>query len=295
MTKEKKCFISFSSKDDEFVRTHLLPILIESGYVYQFNFEEITSQDALYEYITKSITNSDLFVCLYDKSSLYVNFEIGVALGNSKSIITIIKSDNLFDFPAEFKFTNHLFLDKAKIHLFRKNLIAKIKFQTEEIIDSTTYSLATKSDTKLIAIQIGTEETDYELELKFTFEFIKLLKKLTKNPQIELSEVSKGSLKSLLNIDLKSCADLIEKIIFFIPEFKKRKLENLKIEAEIERMNTETKGLGNDINIKQAISFVELLEKYQKLGINIQIDNQLIISQNNQGVISIKEPKLLLQ
>jgi hypothetical protein len=71
---------------------------------------------------------------------------------------------------------------------------------------------------------------------------------------------------------------------------KKKKLENLKIEADIERTKTETEIL----ELEKMNKFADILEKYQKLNINIQIDSQLIIAQDRQGVITIREPSLLL-
>lgn len=49
---------------------------------------------------------------------------------------------------------------------------------------------------------------------------------------------------NLIEIDFKSWAELLEKIIFIIPELKKRKMERLRVEAEIDKIKIEVCDFG---------------------------------------------------
>ncbi|GHT61839.1 hypothetical protein FACS189451_04750 [Bacteroidia bacterium] len=48
----------------------------------------------------------------------------------------------------------------------------------------------------------------------------------------------------MIEIDFKSWAELLEKIIFIIPELKKRKMERLRVEAEIDKIKIEVCDFG---------------------------------------------------
>ena len=150
---------------------------------------------------------------------------------------------------------------------------------------------------KLVGISVGTNTTDIEQEFLFTGEFIKLIKKLTAAPEIELIDISKGSLKSLLRIDFKSWTELLEKIIFILPETRKKNAEAFKIKAEAAmilaqagKLQAETHKLFTDADMQQRDAFTSLLEKYKRLGFKIQLDKELTIALNEKGEINLYKP-----
>lgn len=127
-----------------------------------------------------------------------------------------------------------------------------------------------------------------------------LNKKITGSTEIVLIETTKGSFNSFFSIDFKSCADLIEKILFFIPEWRKKKAVTLKIKAETEKiiaetnhLNTTSKIAEEKLKIEQAKFMFNLFLKYKELGVKIQIDDDLLLTLKPDGSLLIKKPDKL--
>lgn len=291
MKKNPLCFISYAQVDVQFVYDKILPILKDLQVNTWVASENIKPGDSFVETTIKGIKQADLVICFMNKKSTLVNFEIGAAFGNNKPIIAIANE------PWEINpFTSQVtFLQYGNADIFEKKLRNVVNNTIDSVIDKSNFT--ENKSKKILGIQVGLEDSDYEDELRFTTEFIELIKVWTDQKTIEVMQTGKGSFKSLISLDLKSWAALLEKIIFIIPELKKRKSERFKIDAETERTNAETertraetRKLDTDTNIRQAEAFVDLLEKYQKLGIKIQVDNDLLITQNSNGQLMLKKP-----
>ena len=89
-------------------------------------------------------------------------------------------------------------------------------------------------------------------------------------------------------------------MIFFIPEWRKKKAENLqilsetkKIEAEINHINTNTMIAEERLRIEQAEAMARLLEKYKELGIKVQFGEEMLLSLDPTGMLTVKEPERL--
>jgi hypothetical protein len=213
-----------------------------------------------------------------------------MAIGGNKPILVVI-NDNTLDIPNEIKQLNIIQFSESKLNEFVPLFMDTIRRMTEEVINKNIYTHNELS--KIIGINVGFEKSDFEKELRFTLDFIQFIKSITKEPSINLVHSAKGSFKSLISIDLKSWAELVEKFLFFIPELKKKKLERLQIEADIEKTKAETKSINVKSNIEQAEAFVNLLDKYQSLGVKIQIDKNLLITQDENGQLTFSQPKTL--
>ncbi len=291
MKKNPLCFISYAQVDVHFVYDKILPVLKDLQVNTWVASENIKPGDSFIETTIKGIKQADLIICFMNKKSTFVNFEIGAAFGNNKPIIAIANE------PWEINpFTSQVtFLQYVNADIFEKKLRNVVNNTIDSVIDKSNFT--ENKSKKILGIQVGLEESNYEDELRFTTEFIELIKVWTDQKTIELMQTGKGSFKSLISLDLKSWAELLEKIIFIIPELKMRKSKRFIIDAktertkaETERIKAETRKLDTDTNIKQAEAFVDLLEKYQKLGIKIQVDNDLLITQNSNGQLELKKP-----
>lgn len=283
-------FISYAQVDNEFVYENIIPVLKELDIDIWVAGEQIKPGFSITETIVEGIKNADLVICLFNRRSTFVNLEIGAAIGNGKPILAIV-NDTYNEFYADIRHLNYLRWSDNNLQEFPFLLKKTIEILTENVIDTGTFAF--NKDKKIIGISVGSDNGDFQQELLFTSEFIDFIKQATNSPEIGLIQTTKGCLKSLISLDLKSWAELLEKIIFIIPELKKRKAERLKIGAEVEKIKAETNSINVETNIKQAEAFVDLIEKYQKLGISIQIDRELLITQNQNGQLTFKQPNQL--
>jgi nucleoside 2-deoxyribosyltransferase len=293
MPQKTKCFLSYAHVDIEFVKDEILPILYALNLDVWVEFKYIEWGDSIQEKIIKAIRDSDIIIAVLNGRSTYVNFELGAALGQNKPILGIIKDQHIpFDLMeiSSLKYTEdnkNTFPDKLKhsINVIKSNLINKSIFKIAE----------TK---KVIGITVGIDNHDIEQELRFTYDFILLIKKIANSQNISLVQTKKGSFTSFISLDLKSWAELIEKAIFFPQEWKKRKAENLKIDAETRKIEAETKQLESQTKINEykakveyAGAVLDLLEKHKELGIKVQFGDEILISLDKSDMLLISKPE----
>ena len=292
---KNKCFLSYAHSDMEFVQNKILPILNELDLKIWLDINEIETGTSIYDIIVKGMREADFVIAVFNGRSSYVNFEVGAALGQGKPVLAILTDEQ--QMPTDVRNFNFIYFNRSKISEFIANLKRAIHLLNENIIDKSDFEFA--EGKKIIGIQIGFENSDYEQELRLTADLIKLLKEISGSDNIKLIQPSKGSLKSLLSIDLKSWAGLIEKIIFFIPEWKKKQAENQKIiaetkeiEARARKTNSEANKIDIEIKIQQAGALLDLIEKGRALGVKLQLDDDLLLL-SGQGEIRIKQPETI--
>ncbi|MEO7310718.1 MAG: toll/interleukin-1 receptor domain-containing protein [Chitinophagaceae bacterium] len=282
-----KCFISYAQVDTDFVYENIIPILERLQIDIWVAGEQIKQGYSIQETIIDGIRQSDLVICFLNRRSTFVNFEIGAALGNNKPVLAIV-NEYEFDIPSDFRYLNYLSYNENNLRGFPERLRNSIEIISETVIDKATF--AYNPNTKIIGISVGSDSNDFAGQLSFTSAFIDFIKYITDEPVINLLQTSKGSLKSLVSLDLKSWAELVEKIIFFIPELKKRKQDRLKVEADIRKTDAETNQINVNTKIRQAEAFLDIAERYQRLGFTIQIDDDLLILQSPNGQLTFKQP-----
>lgn len=295
--KSPKAFISYSDFDYRFVYDILLPIFKSRKIHFVFDEKIEVNPWTLRETIS-NINHSDFFVSFFDNKNPYLSIELGLAIGLRKSIIVIQDESDRTELPEYLSnYTDLIVFSKSDIDKFQYELLNRVN---SFLYDAFNVNSIQIPKSKLIGISVGTETEDIEEELNFASQFIKLIKILTTNPKIEFVEAYKGSFKGVFSIDFKSWTELLEKIIFIIPELKKKKAEVFKINAESEKILAETYKINSEANklqiettIQQEEALVNLLERYKKLGLKIQIDSDITLSINDKGEIGIRKPNAL--
>lgn len=294
MKYKPSCFLSYAHVDREFVRKEIVPILLDSGIDVWVDYEQIEAGTFIVDSILQGIRQADIILAVFNRRSTFMNLEVGAAIGQSKPIIAVVRDYQ--DMPIDMKHIS--FLRYSEIHkdAFRFHLRESIGIVLDQVIDKSIYEIA--QNRKVIGIRIGFDNLDIEKELRFTADFISFIKEITGSPELSLLEITKGSFKSFISIDANSWAVLLEKILFFIPEWKKKMAETLKIHAEIKKIEAETNSLNvtsriaeEKLKIEQAEALFNLLQKHKDLGIKIQIDKNLLLTLNSNGQMSIYEPR----
>ena len=285
MVNRPTCFISYAHVDTVFIYDNIIPILENLDVDVWIAGEKVEYGYSLFDAIIEGIKKSDFIITLLNTRSTFVNLELGTALGNAKPVIAILREN--YELPSDLLHLNQIRYNGNNYQDFQLRLTKSVRTIADNVIDKGTFSY--NRGTKILGIKAG-NGGDFTNQLAFTFELLSFIQQVIYNPEINLIQSSKGSFKSLVSLDLKSWAELLEKILFFIPELKRRKAERLKIEADVEKTRVETRKIDTETNIQQANAFVDLLERYQKLGIRIQIDDDLLITQNENGQLTFKKP-----
>jgi nucleoside 2-deoxyribosyltransferase len=291
-----KCFLSYAHVDREFVREEIVPVLLDHGIDVWIDYEQIEYGSFIVDSIIKGIRQADIIIAVFNRRSTFMNFEVGAAIGQNKPTIAIVREDQ--GIPGDLRHISFLRYSEKEKQRFNSNLRKAIGIITDNVIDKSIFEMS--AGRKVIGVRVGVDTLNFEEELRFTADFLSLIKELTDSREILLLETAKGTFKSFFSIDLKSWADLIEKILFFIPEWQKKKAESLKIqaetkkiEAEAEHLNTTSRIADDRFKIEHAEAMANLLLKYKDLGVKVQFDNDLLLSLNPKGLLLIKEPEKL--
>lgn len=288
-----KCFLSYAHLDKKLIKEEILPVLNELEIDYWLDEEQISLGKSIMDSLMKGIIEADFIISIFNRDSQWINFELGAAIGQNKPIIGIYRdSPNI---PSYLWHIRHIQYRNNSFD-FRNSLRNAIEILSENVIDKTIFEL--NKGKKIIGIRVGFDKIDFEEELRFTADFVSLIKEVSQAGKIDLVETGKGSFKSFFSIDTKAWAELLEKVIFFIPEWQKRKADNLKIISEVKQIEANTKKIESEISIseqklkmEQAEKMVNLLLKYKELGVKFQIDDDILLSLNPSGVLGIKEPR----
>jgi|GEM_PF-3125455 len=295
MTYKIKCFLSYAHADQKFVKEEIAPVLSEFGLDVWVDYEKIEWGAFIANEILEGIRQAQIVITIFNRRSTYMNFEIGAALGQGKPILAIVKDEYI---PTDLMHLNFLrYLGPGK-QAFHHRLRQAIGIITNNLIDAAVVEAA-RTD-RIIGIEIGLDSIDIEKELRFTADFLSLIKELTGSPDLSFIQTRKGSFTSFFSLDPTAWAELVEKIIFFIPEWKKKKAENLKIiaetkkiEAETNHINTNTRIAEERLRIEQSEAMLRLFEKYKEHGIKVQFGDEMLLSLDPAGILTVQEPERL--
>jgi len=286
MKKTTICYVTYSRQDEDFVKMELRPILRDLNVEINLAHEYLSTSETIYERIFDNIKEASFIISIQIRPSNWVNFELGLAFAQSKPIIIIThRNGSRFSGIPDF---HRIIFDNENRKKFQFQLINSVRAIIGNLIDKRIFNLA--HNEKIIGIKIGSDYMDYEQELRFTAEFIKIIKIISNTDSIRLLDLKKGSLNSFISIDLKAFAELIEKLVFIIPEWKKRTAETNKIKAETAKIESEISISESKRKIEEAKAIADLLEKYKNLGLTIQFDSNIILRLDKNGELQINNP-----
>jgi len=291
--KNKRCFLSYAHTDRRIVQKQIIPILNDLRIDYWYDQIDISIGDSIFDKVIKGIREVDFVIAFFNSRSNYVNFEVGAAIGQSKPVLAIL--NDKYPIPSDIRNLNYIVYNEDENINFKARLKNSIRAIEENVIDKVEFELS--RDKKIIGIEVGTTGRNFEEELRITADLITLIKEISDSRDIHLVQSSKGCFKSLLSIDFKSWAELLEKVIFLIPELKKRKADRIKVEAEAglieantRKSNVESDSIETDNRIKQANALLDIFERSEKLGLKMQIDDDVIFLNENAKLL-IKKPE----
>lgn len=295
MARKLNCFLSYAHVDKDFVRDEIVPILYQLGLDVWIDYEQIPLGGLIPDAIMKGIREADLIVAVLNRRSTYVNFELGAAIGQAKPTLAVLREQ---DIESDLRNLSYLPWLNSINPEFKQQFRRAIEIITHNPIDETIYKAAETE--RVVGISVGQDNLNIEQQLRFTVEILALLQEISGSREVQLVQARKGSFSSFFSFDLKPWADLIEKIIFFIPEWKKKKLENLQIQINIEKTIAEKEQIESTTRInergsqlEQAKAMLDLLERSKSLGVKIQFGEKLLLSVDKEGLINVGKPERL--
>lgn len=202
MAHKLKCFLSYAHVDQEFVKEEIAPVLSDLGLDVWVDYEQIASNFSIADVIAKAIRQANIVVAIFNRRSTYMSFEVGAAMGQNKPTLAILRGQ---DIPFDLRHISFLRYSETEKQAFHRRLYRAVEIIANNLIDKSV--IETAETDRVIGIEIGANKSDIERELRFTADFLSLIKKVSGAPEPALVQTRKGSFTSFFSIDLKSWAD----------------------------------------------------------------------------------------
>src|SRR3990167_7240765 len=180
MKYKSKCFLSYAHVDKEFVREEIVPILLDFGLDVWIDYEQVGAGFSIADTILKGIRQADIIIAIFNRRSTYMNFEVGAAIGQSKPTLAIVRDYQ--DIPSDLRHINFLRYSGEGRRAFKSNLYRALEIIADNVIDKSIYQIAERK--KVIGVRVGFDKLNFVQELRFTADFLSLIKKITGSKEI---------------------------------------------------------------------------------------------------------------
>ncbi|WP_319587809.1 hypothetical protein [uncultured Desulfobulbus sp.] len=300
---KKTCFISIpwrAKRIEWLLQDAIMPTLHDMKWNVIDSKESIPGV-SLYDSIVRNIRFADLFVCDVGTRNRNVLYELGMA--HAWGIPTIILSEELEDVPFDIASKYSILLysrDLDQVQLIKARFIGALEYieRQEKSLLTPTYKRYINLN-ESISIELFSKNLDAVKAFEFSGRLLEALQNISPIRDGRISEVRVGSLGAWIASNLKDVTTLVEKIIFIIPEWKKKTAECVKIEAEAElllaqaeKTRAEAEEIRRNSIRKDASGLFDLLSQHESIGsTRLTIGNKIKIESDENGRISIGVPK----
>jgi hypothetical protein len=284
------CFVSYKLTTQNFgiMENVVIPIVTEFGFknVYSHTFDEKKS----FDFTIGKLRYSKFFLCELTDFPKDVIYELGLAhaWGIPSLILTqdnkSVPIDLASKFPTIVYNTSENGIVDLKIQL-RSHLRDYIE-SPKTLLDPT---IKRYIDTqKTISFEFFSKEINPVKAFKSISNILNLLDQIEKLDHMELVEIKSGSLGSWINVDFEAITSLVEKIVFIVPEWRKKDAEGKKILAEADITKAQEKQILDETNRKNIEFLLKIIKCVKDSGLSqLKIDSQLSIS-NKEGEVEIE-------
>lgn len=301
---KKTCFISYpfgNANIEHMIRNAVSPALDDAGWkIIDPRYAEPMAIP-IFDWIVTNLREADLFICDITDKNPNVIYEMGLA--HAWGIPSIILSEEIENVPFDISSKYAVFIYSRYVPIL-EHLRRRVY---EFIIDlqNKPYTLLSPNikryiDPKAsISIEILSKKLNAITALRFLYKLIDTLNCINSLEPNILSEVRIGSFGAWISSNLKNLTDLAEKIIFFVPEWKKRNAERIKIEAEAEyiiaqteKIRAESHEIKNESRRKDINQLIEIIRSSKEIGpMRLSIGNKIKIETDENGQTIIGIPK----
>jgi hypothetical protein len=304
MNKENKtCFISYlwtDVKTDHVIRHAVLPALHDAGWEFlDPRFLNIGTR--IFDWIVHSIRSADLIIADLSSPTQNLTYELGLAHGWGKRTILLSRSADAIPFDIASRYQVLLYSrDAASIETLRARiftLLRRFDEGTLSLRDPSTDRLVSKDLT--ISIELFRKKLSPVQSIQFIFQILETLNSISSLHEASMAQIKIGSFGAWISSSLETISALVEKIIFFVPEYRMKNSQRLKIDAEtrsilaqVEKTLAEANELRRESERKDVEKLIYLMEHCQTLGPSrITIGDRLFIEAIESGNVKIGIPK----
>ena len=294
MIRKKHAFVKLESNDRWLWEFVILPVLDETDYIIRTIADATPEYESVYDLTVKLVKDSDLLITNISNFNANNSYELGLAHAWGKP--TIIFSEKIENVPPNFARMPLISTNFAEISgsessdKLKKVLFTKIRAIEKEkgLIDKTTKRFSLSG--KLVSIHFDSKPIDPVVSFRHVSELLKCFEEILGHRDFKLVEIHNNSLNSIIELSLSDIATLIEKIIFFIPEWRKKNAEIMRINAQTRKIEVETANIESATNKNEAETLINLLKSHRELGYKrITFGNKLIIDYTDDEEIIIHD------
>lgn len=304
LSNRRNCFISYPWKNrnaERVIQTAIQPVLKELDWeVFDPGFSEVEVGTYIYDVIVKRIKNADLFICDVTYSDPNVIYELGLA--HAWGINTIILAEAIetvpFDIASRYQLllysTNSVQLETTRNTFYK--LLSSFEERRPSLL-ATSFKRYLDLE-RTISIELFSKDLDAIEAIKFIYGALECLSGIEKIENSFFKEVRTGSLGAWISTNLQTITNLIEKLIFIVPEWKKHNAERVKLEAEAgltrakaEKCNAEAHAIRGETFRRNAEKLFDLLQRGKQIGpARLTLGDKIRIEVDADGIISIGAP-----
>jgi len=295
----KICYVAFSESRiySSFYRQVVRDLISEKGYISlspaDSDFELFDMSRTIFDHVVLAIKKSDLVIADISDGNPNVIYELGLAHAWGKPTIILCHERTYIPFDLSSLYPFIFYKDRREdAEFLRRSLSSRIDLleKRKETIDPTTQRYINPKQT--LSIQLLSKDLDIVEAHKFIGDILDFFHRNIDIQDFRLVESQSGSLKEIISASESSIARLIEKIIFFIPEWKLKNAQTVKVYAEANKINAETDQIRSQTKTDEALTMLKIMERSKKLGATrIVVGDKLLIDTNENGVIEISELK----
>lgn len=300
---EKMCFISYAwsnRRASSVIREVIRPALAELGW-HHADPQDAVVGTAIYDFIVRSIRRSQLFICDLSRSNPNVLYELGLA--HAWGIPTLVLSEAIDSVPFDIstKYQVLIYSDTPESHeLLRGRLIEFLSRMEQQRPSLLAPSYRRYLDTRrAISIELFSPKLDAIRASTVLHEVLSILDKIEPLRGARLDEVRIGSFGAWVSSNLESITNLLEKIVFFIPEWRKKNAERVKIEAEARvllaqanKLNADAQEVRRDSGRRDAEALLDMIARSRNMGLTrVTIGNRLRIESDEEGRVTVGLPE----
>ncbi len=234
---QRSCFFSYpwtNRQSEDLAQDVVRPVLQKLGWLL-LDPCQFVSGDDIFETISRQLKGCSLFMADLSQSNSNVLYELGMAHGwGKRSILFTQRLEHLpFDVASRYAvipYSSRL----SDTRLIRERLVTAIEDverSSHSLIDPSLERLI--SAERMIAIELVGEQPGVR-QLSYAADVLNALSALAPIGEGEIRELRLGSLGTFVESEIKSIVSLVEKLVFFLPEWRQRNAQKVRIEAEAE-------------------------------------------------------------
>jgi len=293
------CFLSFPETQMEIAKimySQVIPALQELG------IEPLVAGKAkgeglsIHDSVVKSIKSADFFVCDLTIANPNVIYELGLAHAWGKSTILISQlSDNIpldlySKYPVIIYGYGQLIEPNVMLKQELKKTFVNLLHRPKSL--QTPTLLRYIDVPKTVGIEILSRKIDVIRAFTFIGQFLEYFCREGQPASLQIEELRTGSVGAWIRSGVEPITQLIEKIIFLIPEWKMKLARGEKIRAQAEKIRAQAEYIKSETKRNEVSGFLEVIDKAQELGLTrITLGDQLKIETKPDNVLEIGPPE----